>query len=192
MHACMHACVCVCVCVCVCSSMCTEVMINLAVPFCLQIVQGSMNSTTKNCRCHGISGSCTFSSCHSELPTFSVLAGKIKEAFTDSCRVIPTGHTTNAWVPNCGRSVTDKDLIHTRENDWCKFDEEIGSVGVSGLECSPHPSAPNACSKLCGHCKRGSKEITVMEEKQCGCTFHFCCDIKCEVCPEKRTYFTCS
>ena len=141
------------------------------------------------CRCHGISGSCSFYSCHSELPTFSVLASKIKEAYTDSCRVVPT---SNGWISNCNRTVTDRDLIHTRENDWCEVDPSIGSVGVIGRECSPHPSAPDACSKLCGHCQRGSVLTTVTRKRQCNCIFQFCCVISCEWCLERRTHSTCS
>lgn len=161
---------------------------------CAQIIQGVMNSTSKKCSCHGISGSCTFSVCHSELPMFSTLAEKMKQAYDASCRAIPNGHSRNDWVAQCAgdHAATDTDLLYTKGNTWCQHDPEIGSVGIVGRECSPHPSAPNSCNKLCGHCKRGSKQNTVEEITQCDCQFLFCCDIKCETCSERRTYYCCS
>lgn len=152
-----------------------------------------MNSTFKKCRCHGISGSCTFSVCSSELPSFSTLAKKVRQAYNDSCEVKPNGHSRNEWaVSECDHTITETDLLFTKRNTWCQYDPEIGSAGVVGRECSPHPNAPNSCNKLCGGCKRPSQQQSVEEEFQCDCQFKFCCEIKCDTCMEQRTYFTCS
>lgn len=158
----------------------------------LQIIESVMNSTFKKCSCHGISGSCTFSVCHSEIPMFSILAKRVKQAYNESCQVIPNGHSRNDWASQCGRPVTDTDLIYTKENSWCLHDPEIGSVGIVGRECSPHPNTPNSCNTVCGRCKRGSQQNSVEEMVQCGCEFHFCCEIKCDTCTVKRTYHSCS
>lgn len=160
---------------------------------CLQIIQGVMNSTFKKCSCHGISGSCTFSVCHSELPDFSTLAIRIKQAYDGSCQVKPKGDSRNNFVVvKCDGPITESDLLFTKTNTWCQYEPEIGSVGVVGRECSPHPDAPNSCNKLCGGCKRPSVQKTVEEVTQCDCQFKFCCEINCEICTDERTYFSCS
>lgn len=155
-----------------------------------QIIHQVMNSTEKTCHCHGISGSCTFSICHSELPSFEQVAASVKRAYDNSCWVTSTGQSQNRWVSQCDRDYTERDLIHRNTGNWCQVNPSAGSVGVVGRECSPHPDAPNSCKKLC--CDRGSEEFAEMQEKKCSCKFLFCCEIECEICTEKRTYFRCT
>jgi hypothetical protein len=148
-----------------------------------------MNSTFKKCSCHGISGTCTFSVCHNKLPSFSTLAKKIKQGFDDSCAVKIIGHSRSGWVSDC---ITDTSLIYTATNDWCQYNPAIGSPGVVGRECSPLPDVENSCNKLCGMCGRPSQRRTVKKVTQCDCQFKFCCEIKCNICTEQRTYYSCS
>ena len=160
--------------------------------FFLQAIYEVMNSTNKTCHCHGISGSCTFSVCHSILPEFSSLAVRIKKMYGESCKVALDGGSRSKLESVCGRPHTESDLIHKDENNWCEVNPEVGSVGVSGRECSAYADAPNSCAKICGACGRGSKEHSYEEVTQCDCSFHFCCEIHCKTCTEKKTSFKCS
>lgn len=139
-----------------------------------------------------MSGSCTFSTCISELPYFELLAKRLKQAYHDSCRVSSNGHSSNVWVSQCGRPVTPMDLIYRDVNNWCEPDHNTGSLGVVGRECSSYPNDPNSCRKLCGTCGKHSTESRLFQEFQCNCKFLFCCEIKCEMCTEQRTLFRCS
>ena len=154
-----------------------------------------MNSTEKTCSCHGISGTCTFSLCLDVLPDFSVLATRIKNNYKSSCLVQQLPGSGEELESKCDRAYTTNDFIHTVEtvdSFWCQVNPFIGSVGVVGRECnSEDPHAKDSCIKLCGDCGRGSEEVTVINETQCDCTFKFCCDIKCEKCFERRTFFRC-
>lgn len=158
-----------------------------------QTIQQLMNSTEKTCHCHGISGSCTFSICHSELPDFEQVAKNIQKAYENSCRVTSTGQSQNQWVSQCGRDYTATDMIYRDIANWCQVNHFTGSVGVVGRECSPHLDAPNSCKKLCNdQCGRGSKDFVEVQEKQCGCKFLFCCEIHCDMCTEERKYYRCT
>ncbi len=161
--------------------------------FSVQMIHEIMNSTEQQkCRCHGISGSCTFSVCHNQLPDFSILARRLKQAYNESCKVVTSAASRVTWKSNCGRTLAETDFVHTTVNNWCEVDPKIGSVGVSGRECSPYPDAPNACIKLCNACGRGSKEHIYEKVSKCDCSFHFCCEIKCKICTEQKTSFRCS
>lgn len=149
-------------------------------------------SSGKTCHCHGISGSCTLEICHSELPSFDELAKKIKQAYMNSCLVSANGHSRNGWESKCGRAITEDSLIHTAEDTWCQDKPEFGSVGVTGRECNPLHGAHGSCDTICTHCNVGSQESQVVIEKQCECKFKFCCEIDCEVCEEKKTFYSCS
>ena len=197
-RACVHACVraCVCVCVCVCTYLIYIPLFMqltfLFFPTFSQLIRNIIVNAPVTCTCHGVSGSCTFQTCTSELPDFDYIANKIKEKYTDACKVTPNGHSVNTWISKCDRDFSEHDLIYREEINWCIVDPIVGSVGVAGRECVVHSNGTNSCENLCTHCGRRPIEQTVNIEREHECSFHFCCEIRCTVVKGQRTYHTCS
>lgn len=163
----------------------------------LQIFQDTVSDTPAHCHCHGYSGACTFRTCYSDLPEFSVIGDTIKEAFrTDSCKVTSNRRNgaQHAWIPQDGcETVTDRSLLYSHKTPGhCVANPYYGIPGVEGRVCDPDSSGPNSCQHLCLECGLVFPAHTVTEIKQCACIFQFCCDIVCDTCEERRTVYTCS
>ena len=197
-------CVCVCMSVCVCACVyCFDIiylyvltvhsfnLFSLFLTF-SQLIRDIVVNAPVTCTCHGVSGSCTFQTCHSELPDFSYIADKIKKKYSEACKVTPNSHSENTWVSECGHDFTEHDLIYREENDWCVINPSIGSVGVSGRECEVHSDGSNSCENLCTQCGSRPIEQTENIERENKCSFHFCCEIRCTVVKGQKTYHTCS
>ena len=154
-----------------------------------------MANTPAICKCHGVSGACTFQTCYGELPEFQALGGGIKALYDSSLRVESNGRTGEhfSWVSQSERPIKECDLIYNRNSpNYCIRDPTFGILGVRGRECNPLSSGPDSCHNLCVNCGRVSHEHTIHEERQCNCQFHFCCEIICSTCTDIRTYSTCS
>ena len=130
--------------------------------------------------------------CHPEFPTFSTIATTLKNAYNNACLVLPNGQSRNVWLSNCSRNYTDMDLLFRDKFNWCRHKPSIGSLGTVGRECNTISGSSNSCEKLCSHCERGHAEHYLEQDIKCDCQFHFCCEIQCRICTERRTYYACS
>ena len=151
-----------------------------------------VESTPVNCKCHGISGSCTIQSCYSDLPEFSIIGEKLKEKHNQACRVSTNGRTNHAWVSKCDRNFDEKDFIYRDTYNWCVPDASVGSIGVVGRECDPNSSGSNSCQNICRRCNRGVERREERVIRDCHCSFRFCCEIECTTCEVERVYYMCS
>lgn len=160
------------------------------------VIRKLMDSAEMTCICSGVSGSCTVQTCWNQLPDFSVVGNRIKELYDNAACLVQSNGKTGlqfAWISECGRATTEMDLLYNRQSPtYCGKDSYLGVVGVSGRECDPNSDGPNSCANLCGACGRGTVENHEAIEHQCDCTFHFCCEIRCDTCNTDRIYYTCS
>ena len=161
-----------------------------------QIIRDIIDSTPVKCKCHGISGACTFQTCYTELPDFSVIGDKLKQQYDAACQVESNGRTGEqfAWRSQCGRSIGNSDFIYEKNlpSNLCTPDPYIGVLGVVGRVCDIHSSGPNSCQNLCSRCNRGYTEHREQIQHQCNCHFHFCCEIRCTPCVTNIEYHTCT
>ena len=70
------------------------------------------------CKCHGLSGSCTMKTCWFKMPTFRDIGNKLKLKFDSSSKVI-AGNDGNSFIPyemNM-KPATKYDLVYTDEMD---------------------------------------------------------------------------
>lgn len=158
----------------------------------LQAIKGIIANTPPTCTCHGVSGSCTLQSCHSELPEFEVLGRELKARYDDACEVAANGRSDNSWLSECGRAFTDRDLIFRDKYNWCVADSSIGARGVVGRECDPNTTGSGSCESLCRGCNRRPQQQQESYRYQCNCSFHFCCQIHCQICTGERIFYTCA
>lgn len=155
-----------------------------------------MSEADQECKCHGVSGSCSVQTCHTELPEFEEVALKIKQKYEGACLVESNGHSDNVWVPKEGKcsGFTDSDLLFREDDDkaWCQINPSIGAVGVTGRVCDPHSTGPDSCQNICRKCDRQTITRTVSHTIESDCKFEFCCEIRCNRVEATRTEHVCS
>lgn len=160
-----------------------------------QIIRASVLDASAQCKCHGVSGTCTVKTCYSPLTDIDTIALKIKEKFSSACHVESNGHTVSSWVPKkngvCS-SFTENDLIFRGVYDFCIPNPILGSTGVVGRICEPHTNGPDSCEKVCRQCNKEIVKVMHLVREERDCRFHFCCDITCEVVESQSVYHICA
>ncbi|CAH0776576.1 unnamed protein product [Bemisia tabaci] len=143
------------------------------------------------CKCHGLSGSCTVRSCWRRLPAFRAVGRSLRGRFEAASRVIPSNdgrHFIAAAGPSPGPGRGD--LIYSEESpDFCKPNRVSGSLGTQGRPCNATASGPGSCQSLC--CARGFDTRLVRQKRRCDCKFLWCCRVSCNTCITPRYLHTC-
>ncbi|XP_066595354.1 protein Wnt-6-like isoform X2 [Prorops nasuta] len=143
------------------------------------------------CKCHGLSGSCTLRTCWRKMPTFREVGDRLKESFDGAAKVIPSndGHrfvTELASTKPPGRF----DLVYSEESpDFCKANRKTGSLGTEGRHCNSSSPGIEGCELLC--CGRGYDTRVVKDKLNCQCRFRWCCQVTCNTCLVARTINAC-
>ncbi|KAL4217485.1 Protein Wnt-1 [Mactra antiquata] len=162
----------------------------------------------RECKCHGMSGSCTIKTCWMRLPLFRQVGNILKDRFDGASRVLPgnEGSNDSEGNNNGGRRGKKKlrlepadpnhkrpdkrDLVYFEESpNFCDKDDSIGFLGTSGRECNATSIGIDGCDLMC--CGRGYKSETYTVRERCSCTFHWCCEVKCKVCTRTKIRHTC-
>lgn len=135
-----------------------------------------------DCKCHGVSGSCSVRTCWKTLPPFRIVGEHLRHKY------LTAQHVT---VDQSGKALTHADISYRRPSrdelvyleespDYCNINTKTGSLGTSGRECNKTSSGIGGCKVLC--CGKGFNTIQVEEEYKCVCKFHWCCHVKCQKC----------
>ncbi|XP_052894531.1 protein Wnt-1 [Anopheles moucheti] len=143
------------------------------------------------CKCHGLSGSCTTKTCWMKLPPFSEVGARLKEHFDGATKVIASndGHS---FMPDDAtiKKPTKGDLVYTEDSDdFCEPNAKTGSLGTHGRECNITSSGVDGCSLMC--CKRGQSHSRVEVKRNCHCSFKWCCEVTCSTCIDNQDVYTC-
>ncbi|XP_056010316.1 protein Wnt-1-like [Ostrea edulis] len=164
----------------------------------------------RECKCHGMSGSCTIKTCWMRLPFFRDVGNGLKDRFDGASQVISgnEGSRKLGNRPNSGRKKKRyksfqfapvnpnhkkpgrRDLVYFESSSsYCEKDASTDFPGTYGRECNATSIGIDGCDLLC--CGRGyvSKMYTVRE--RCSCIFQWCCVVKCEICTRMRVLHTC-
>ncbi|NP_001161676.1 wingless-type MMTV integration site family, member 6 precursor [Saccoglossus kowalevskii] len=144
------------------------------------------------CKCHGLSGTCTVKTCWQKMPVFRFVGNRLKEKFNRATEVIG-GNDGNELLPE-GETIkppTDEDLVYTAKSpDFCEPNRRVGSLGTGGRNCNNTSLDVGGCDQLC--CGRGYKEETITVTENCKCRFHWCCVVNCDTCTTKKTIHKCN
>ncbi|XP_071526677.1 protein Wnt-1-like isoform X2 [Panulirus ornatus] len=170
----------------------------------------------KECKCHGMSGSCTVKTCWWRLPYFRKVGDALKDRFDGASRVIVKNlgrsKTLNDRGPNRRRRnkrrrrkpyrlfkpynpehkpPSKKDLVYLEDSpDFCVKNRKLGIIGTRGRECNKTSIGLDGCDLMC--CGREYYTQVVEVEERCSCTFQWCCVVKCKTCKYMKTIHTCS
>nr|CAB3267761.1 protein Wnt-7b [Phallusia mammillata] len=161
------------------------------------------NNLKRKCRCHGVSGSCTMSTCWNTLPTFrevgNILRLKFKYAKKVSIYRDPSRKRAlslmlkqpRGTIVTHPRKPLYRDLVYLRNSPlFCENNNRVGSFGTHGRQCDRDPKSPRNCNYLC--CKRGYRTINYTVEEACDCRFFWCCTVSCaSTCVKSLKKYTC-
>lgn len=157
---------------------------------CLEL-QAVKNYMRTECKCHGLSGSCTLRTCWKKMPHFREVGDRLLERFNGASKVMG-GNDGKTLIP-VGQNIKppDKqDLIYSAESpDFCLPNRKTGSLGTRGRMCNSTALDVSGCDLLC--CERGHRDETVVLEENCLCRFHWCCVVQCKKCSVRKELSLC-
>ncbi|XP_072174311.1 protein Wnt-16-like [Diadema setosum] len=147
------------------------------------------------CRCHGVSASCSIKTCWQTMPTFSEVGDIIKEKYRYSVEVIIRKKKKRSQLRHKAKRnrrfpIADDDLVYMqRSPNYCRYDQERGIVGTTARECNRTSMGSDSCDLLC--CGRGYNTQEIRRVERCDCKFVWCCKVKCRVCETVQDIYTC-
>ncbi|KAG6930233.1 wingless-type MMTV integration site family, member 6, partial [Chelydra serpentina] len=134
------------------------------------------------CKCHGLSGSCSLHTCWKKMPPFREVGARLLERFNGAFKVM--GANDGKTLLPVGRSIKPpdrQDLVYSADSpDFCAASRKTGSPGTRGRACNGTAPDVSGCDLLC--CGRGHRAETVVLEENCLCRFHWCCVVQCRKC----------
>ncbi|KAI1291766.1 Protein Wnt-1 [Halotydeus destructor] len=155
----------------------------------------------RECKCHGMSGSCTVKTCWMRLPTFREVGANLKDRFDGASRVLVSNQGNfrtfkkkakfqlKPFDPS-HKAPTRKDLVYFEPSpDFCSPNPKLGVPGTRGRVCNDTSIGVDGCELMC--CGRGYKTEIREELERCNCTFHWCCTVQCSICKTRKTVHTC-
>ncbi|KAG7330739.1 hypothetical protein KOW79_004708 [Hemibagrus wyckioides] len=149
------------------------------------------NYMRTECKCHGLSGSCTLRTCWKKLPRFREVGNRLLERFNGASKVM--GSNDGKTLIPVGQNIKapDKqDLIYSAESpDFCLPNRKTGSPGTRGRTCNSTALDVSGCDLLC--CERGYRDEVVVLEENCLCQFHWCCVVQCKKCSVRKELSLC-
>nr|XP_036862027.1 protein Wnt-7b [Manis javanica] len=149
------------------------------------------------CKCHGVSGSCTTKTCWTTLPKFREVGHRLKEKYNVAVQV-EVVRASRLRQPTFLRikqlhsfqKPMETDLVYIEKSpNYCEEDAATGSVGTQGRLCNRTSPGADGCDTMC--CGRGYNTHQYTKVWQCNCKFHWCCFVKCNTCSERTEVFTC-
>ncbi|XP_049881340.1 protein Wnt-7b-like isoform X2 [Pectinophora gossypiella] len=146
----------------------------------------------RECKCHGVSGSCALRTCWRALPQFPAVARALTDKYRRARHVTshppaPATHGGHLVVRRArqnagvGRQPRKSELVYLEASpSYCEPDLVSGSLGTHGRHCNRTSRGEDGCETLC--CGRGYNTVRTVEETKCRCKFHWCCRVTCEIC----------
>ncbi|XP_054282469.1 protein wingless [Macrosteles quadrilineatus] len=158
----------------------------------------------QECKCHGMSGSCTVKTCWMKLPNFRVVGDNLKDRFDGASRVMVSNEGSlrgargkkgkynfqlKPYNPE-HKPPGVKDLVYLEPSPmFCERNPKLGIAGTHGRQCNDTSIGVDGCDLMC--CGRGYRTQEIVVVERCSCTFHWCCEVKCKLCRTKKTIHTC-
>ncbi|GMT15031.1 hypothetical protein PFISCL1PPCAC_6328 [Pristionchus fissidentatus] len=150
-------------------------------------------SLRRECKCHGMSGSCEVKTCWMSMPPFREVGETMREKFDGASEVIIStkgDETRMTMKHNHLKRHTHADLVYMRQSpDYCNIDESRGILGTRGRECNHTSAAMDGCQLMC--CNRGFKKVVKRSQEKCNCKFIYCCKVECQTCFTEETSYVC-
>ncbi|RUS89128.1 hypothetical protein EGW08_003136 [Elysia chlorotica] len=146
---------------------------------------------TLQCKCHGVSGSCTVRTCWLAMQEFRLVAAHLKTRYNGATHVMMAQDGTALRVADRNhKRPTRSDLVYLEGSpDYCVQDSKLGSLGTEGRTCNKSSMGTDGCDIMC--CGRGYHTRVVKQHYKCECKFHWCCFVHCKDCQQWVELHTC-
>uniref|UniRef100_A0A8D3E6X6 Protein Wnt n=1 Tax=Scophthalmus maximus TaxID=52904 RepID=A0A8D3E6X6_SCOMX len=143
------------------------------------------------CKCHGVSGSCTLRTCWMAMSDFRKTGDFLRRKYNGAIEVTMNQDGTGFAVANKAfRKATKNDLVYFENSpDYCLQDKSAGSLGTAGRVCNKTSRGTDGCEVMC--CGRGYDTTRVKQITKCECKFKWCCAVECKDCEEAVDIHTC-
>ncbi|KAH8248476.1 hypothetical protein KR038_001318, partial [Drosophila bunnanda] len=149
-----------------------------------------IKKTRITCKCHGVSGSCSLITCWQQLSSIREIGDYLHGKYEQATKV-KINKRGRLQVKDSQFNVpTAHDLIYLDESpDWCRTSNLLHWPGTHGRVCRKNSSGLESCAILC--CGRGYNTKNIIVNERCNCKFHWCCQVKCQVCTKVLEEHTC-
>ncbi|KAJ8945225.1 hypothetical protein NQ314_009294 [Rhamnusium bicolor] len=174
----------------------------------MQKAQAVKMNLIVECKCHGVSGSCTMKTCWKTLPTFRQVGDSLMKKYYRARPVAaspsqpgPRGienprrqkklHLvlTKGKIPVKKMPKKSELVFLQMSPNYCERDLAAGSLGTVGRTCNRTSRGTDGCDLMC--CGRGYNTHQYTKTFQCRCKFHWCCRVDCDTCSERTEEYTC-
>jgi len=147
-----------------------------------QIIEQNM---VKQCKCHGVSGSCEIKTCWRAMPSFNLISSKLKNKYDSAIKVQIRKQNEKIKIIPQNRYFRSKslktDLIFLNKSpDYCQTHKKLASYGTKGRVCNKTSRGIDSCNLLC--CGRPYKTQMETITYKCNCQFQWCCNVNCQEC----------
>ncbi|KAK7506789.1 hypothetical protein BaRGS_00002264 [Batillaria attramentaria] len=140
-----------------------------------------IRNVRKQCKCHGMSGSCELKTCWKATPEFRQVGKLLKKKFEDATKVDATNSADGRLFKRNGRRPRKMELLYFEKSpNFCEPNPLVDSPGTTGRLCNKSSTGIDNCETLC--CGRGYNTLKVKRSERCHCKFYWCCYVECKVC----------
>uniref|UniRef100_A0AAU7EAU2 Protein Wnt n=1 Tax=Terebratalia transversa TaxID=34513 RepID=A0AAU7EAU2_TERTR len=149
-----------------------------------------------DCKCHGVSGSCTMKTCWTKLSNFREVGTFLMERYQKAKQVVSIkGRRRPVFLklkrsrkPN--KKPRRNNLVFLQKSpNYCEYNPKKGSLGTHGRICNRTSTDTGGCDLMC--CGRGYNTHIKPRSWKCNCKFIWCCQVTCQQCSEMKEEFTC-
>ncbi|XP_054878659.1 protein Wnt-2 isoform X2 [Poeciliopsis prolifica] len=146
---------------------------------------------TLQCKCHGVSGSCSIRTCWQAMADFRRTGDHLRRRYNSAVQVAVNQYGTGFTAAHTHFTRPSKnDLVYMEDSpDYCIRDPQSGSMGTAGRLCSRASRGSDGCEVMC--CGRGYNTARISRTTKCECKFHWCCAVLCRDCQQLVDEFTC-
>ncbi|XP_029992227.1 protein Wnt-2 [Sphaeramia orbicularis] len=143
------------------------------------------------CKCHGVSGSCSVRTCWLALADFRRTGDHLRKRYNGAVQVAVNQYGTGFTTAHTHfKRPSKNDLVYFEDSpDYCIRDHESGSIGTGGRICNRTSRGVDGCEVMC--CGRGYDTSRVSRTTKCECKFHWCCAVHCRDCHQQIDVHTC-
>ena len=160
--------------------------------FLYQVVRGNLR---RECKCHGVTGSCSLKTCWKELGAFENVGSELKKIYHNAAPVKFVDNKLQERIDRQLRavSVREKRLVYLDSSpDYCVQNHTVGSPGMLGRTCRGDEASAEKCKSLCDSCRLQHHTVEQYKQIKCRCKFVWCCSVKCDICTTKYSVTTCT
>ena len=145
------------------------IMVWQSIVICLkQVARGSLQ---KECKCHGVTGSCNLKTCWKQLAPFAVVGSALKQEYLAA---VPVSFKNNKIHEKHSRdsvlSRKSKQLVYLDSSpDYCVRNTTAGSLGMLGRTCTSDAGHTKKCRSLCQSCNLRAHTKDHYTQVKCRC-----------------------